>query len=387
MMRLEPPASRRRPLVAGDAKAPRTDRELLRRARRMYLRGGRWQRAGRYRDADAVYATSTGMLRQVLSPHSPELAEVMTAHAEAKHELGDTEGAMALARDAHAIVKGIRGDAARRARIRILGTLGNIHRARGDYRLAAPVLRRALAVARESGRNTWHAATAMNNLGILYKYTGDFARAEALYREALQITLRECGANHPDVAGLYHNLGGLAYTRGRYRAAERWGRAALELRTRLSGAYSVLTAADAAALAASLDGLGRHAEAQRLYGKVLAIFRRRYGERHYEIAVNLNNLGASLYAEGKFAEAAEHYRKALEIKKAVLGDSHIDVALTVNNLGILYMKQNRHRLALRYVEQAKDLLVRKLGARHPKSRTVLVNWRTLLATMQDRRSR
>lgn len=352
---------------------------LLRRARQLTLRAGRWSRTGDYRRAEAAYAASATLLRRLRGADRVELADVLTAHAEAKHQLDAYQDALDLAGQAYSLVRCVRGDRARTSRSKILGTLGNLHRALGDYRRAGPLLRRALVVARELGPRTRHAAIAMNNLGMLYKYTGRFARAEAHYRRALRITLREHGAEHPAVASLYHNIGGLAYTRERYAAAERWGRAAMELRTRLFGAHSVHTAADAAALAASLDGLGRHAEAQQLYGRVLAIFRRRYGACHYELAVNLNNLGASLYAEGKLAAASEKYREALHIKQRVLGSAHIDVALTANNLGILYLKQDRPEQAIRYVDQARTILLDQLGPRHPKARAVVANWKAVLA--------
>ena len=350
--------------------------ELLPQARRLYERASQDHRAGRHRDAEAAYTAGASLLRRAVGARHPELADLLAAHAELKTELGDYHGGLALARAAYAVVEGLRGDAARRVRARSLGATGNIHRALGDYPRAGACLRRALAVARRGGE-THETAIALNNLGILYKYTCEFDRAALHYRRALRITRRICGAEHPDVAGLYHNLGGLAFTQGRYRSAERWGRAALELRTRLSGTGGIAVAADAAALAASLDGLGRHAEAQQLYHRVLVFFRTHYGARHYEIAVNLNNIGASLYAEGKLAEAAGRYRAALQMKQRLLGDRHIDVALTANNLGVLYLKQHRYRLAARHIDQARAIFARRLGADHPKTAAATANQRAL----------
>lgn len=350
---------------------------LLRRARQRHARAVQTFCAGDYRAADADHARATALLRRLPGVDRAELADALIAHAETRHALGDPRGALRAAHEARSLVARRRGDANCSARSRALGTLGNVHRALGDYRAAAPLLRSALATARAVGRDSRLAAAAMNNLGILYKYTGDFARADGLYRRALRITLRDCGANHPDVASLYHNLGGLAYSRARYAAAERWGRAALALRRRRLGPTSVRVAADAAALAASLDGLGRHAEAQRLHREALRVFRARLGASHYELAVSLNNLGASLHAEGKLVAAAEQYRRALVIKRRLLGTMHVDVALTANNLGLLYLKQRRDRLAVHYVAQARAILLYRLGPGHPRTRAVLANWRKL----------
>src|SRR3954471_3079541 len=179
----------------------------LRRARRLYLQGRRSHRAGHYHQADADYAASARLFRRLQGESRVELADVLTAQAEARFQLCAYQDALALAGEACSIVHRVRGDPARAVRSKALGMLGNLHRALGDYRRAAPLLRRALALARELGPRTRHAAIAMNNLGILYKYTGRFARAEAHYRRALRIAVRECGPEHTEVASLYHNIG------------------------------------------------------------------------------------------------------------------------------------------------------------------------------------
>jgi tetratricopeptide (TPR) repeat protein len=94
----------------------------------------------------------------------------------------------------------------------------------------------------------------LNNLGVLYKYTGQFAEARRLYRRALEIMETVLGPDDSAVATLYHNLGGLEHACGRHAEGEPLARRSVEIRQKALGPDSVEVAADLAALAALLDG-------------------------------------------------------------------------------------------------------------------------------------
>ena len=58
-------------------------------------------------------------------------------------------------------------------------------------------------------------ATTLNNLALLYKTQGDYAKAEPLYKRALSIWEKALGSDHPNVATSLNNLAEL------YRATNR----------------------------------------------------------------------------------------------------------------------------------------------------------------------
>ena len=62
-------------------------------------------------------------------------------------------------------------------------------------------------------------ARCLNNLALLYKYIGEYAKAEPLYQEALRIRQKVLGKEHPDTAGCFNNLALLEFDLGRIEEA------------------------------------------------------------------------------------------------------------------------------------------------------------------------
>lgn len=67
-----------------------------------------------------------------------------------------------------------------------LHDLGEIARDQGEYARAAALYQEALAIARDVGAPSWP-ASMLNRLGEVAQTQGDYARAGALHRESLQI--------------------------------------------------------------------------------------------------------------------------------------------------------------------------------------------------------
>jgi tetratricopeptide (TPR) repeat protein len=240
-------------------------------------------------------------------------------------------------------------------RVEAAGNAGTALRSQGLYSEAEPWLRLAIEHAEESGLN---ATSQLNDLAVLYKYTGRFDEAERLYWKALADTSGEDAA----AATIYHNLGGLNHSRGEFAAAEPFARRACEIRERLSGPDHPDTLADACALAGVLDGLGRYVESEPIYRHALTMF----GEMHPEVAVNLNNLAALRWAQGDAVEAESLYLRSLRIKRELLGDSHPDSALTLFNYASMLYDLDRQAEAHPMALRALRLFEAALEPSHPR---------------------
>jgi len=248
---------------------------------------------------------------------------------------------------------------------------------RGNYSGAETYLLAALRSARLRAPDR---LSLWNDLGMVYKYLGKFAKARELYRHAL------CGApNHLNgaerdffLADLYHNLGGLEHARRHFRRGERFARKGLQLRRRVASSRSLPVAVDMAALAALLDGQKRFDESERLYRQALRIYRRVYGPSHGETAILLSNLAALCQATGRSKTSMEYYRRALKMKLQKFGSSHPSVALTLNNLGMLYRTLGKTRQAKQCLAAALRIL-HYFGPRHFQYKAIKRNYQIVSA--------
>jgi tetratricopeptide (TPR) repeat protein len=240
---------------------------------------------------------------------------------------------------------------------------------RGQFPQAEASLLRALAMlGAHRGHPSAEHLAVWNELGIVYKYLGQFQKARKLYRSALfycDSTLNG-NARWELLANLYHNLGGLEHSQRRFRRAEAFTRKSIRYRLRVRPKNAASLAADRIALAAILDGQGKFEESKRLYRDSLRASK-------WEIALVLNNLGAVYQKTGRIRRAEKAYRASLGMKIMTLGREHPDVAVTLNNLGMLLAVEGRNGEADGHLNRAWRLLSKRLGPNHPNTLAVRKN--------------
>ncbi len=259
-------------------------------------------------------------------------------------------------------------------RVEAHASLGHTRILQGRYGAAEASFQRALRGARrdpELRRTTeW---SVLNGLGMVCKYTAQFARGMRFYRRALALATERFGEDHTSVASIHHNLGGLEHARGRHAKGEPYARRSVELRERALGPEHPDVAEDVAALAALVEGCGRLDEAEALYRRALAIFRRAYGARSYDVAVNYHNLGGLAWKRGDLASAKKLLGRSLVLKEERLGADHVEVAYTLNNLGVVYASAGEDAEARRAYRRALAIYGRALAHSHPQARACREN--------------
>jgi tetratricopeptide (TPR) repeat protein len=221
-----------------------------------------------------------------MTAHSIQRALDLQEQADERESRGDLTGAEECCRQAITIFLELEGPEGKLILMPSLALLGTALRQQAQYDQAEPPLRRALVIAEEAG-DVEEIVNALNSLGVLFKFSGNFDEAANLYQRALDLALQTFEAAHRTVATLYHNIGGLDHARGRFAAAEAPARRAWELNAKLLGPDHPQTAADAVAYGAVLVDLGRAGEAVELYRHALAIFERVFGREHFEVASTL----------------------------------------------------------------------------------------------------
>jgi len=217
---------------------------------------------------------------------------------------------------------------------------------------------------------------ALNGLGVIYKFQGRYADAEAVYRRALRIV--ESGEGAPDsLATLMHNLGGLAHARGDFAAGEPLARRAVELREAAHGRNHPAVAADIEAWGALLEGLDQLPHAERAYAEALATFESTLGPDSLEAASSAAALASLHQSLGRRDEALAGYERARAIREAKLGPTHFDLGITLNNLGMLLQEVGRPADARAALARALAIFEASLGPEHPHTRAAAANLATL----------
>jgi len=129
--------------------------------------------------------------------------------------------------------------------------------------------------------------------------------AEAAAEAALQFARANRLPSHPTVPNLLHQLAWINIRKGDYASAERLARESVELHQRVHGPAHLETAFGWNYHGAALHRQHKYAEAEASYEKSLAIFRRSLPDDHPYVQPMLKDLSWALVAQGKSAELIE----------------------------------------------------------------------------------
>jgi tetratricopeptide (TPR) repeat protein len=208
-------------------------------------------------------------------------------------------------------------------------------------------------------------ATALDNLATLYRLVGDYAAAQPLYRQALQIRARTIGEEHPDFAASLSNLGLLCRLMGNYTEAEAFLRQALKVRREALGEEHPDLAASLNNLALLSESMGNYAAAEPLLLRARDILQSSLGPDHPTFASSLNNVAHFYESVGNYAAAEPLYHQALEIRRRALGEEHPDFAASLRCLARLHDATGNYLAAVDLYRRAGDILGSALGEEHP----------------------
>ena len=160
----------------------------------------------------------------------------------------------------------------------------------------------------------------------LYK-AGQYAEAEHLFRQAIEIDKTTLGEEHPSYARHLSNLA-LVLRQQASTTKPSDSTAKPSTSTKLPSVKGIQDyAISLNNLALVLRATGKYDEAERLYRQAIDIDKMTLGEGHPNYAIRLNNLAGVLRATGKYDEAERLYRQAIDIDKMTLGEGHPSYAI------------------------------------------------------------
>jgi len=254
----------------------------------------------------------------------------------------------------------------------------------GEYAKAEPLYLQTLDIVKKAlGEEHPNYASTLNNLAGLYKATGEYAKAEPLYLHARDIRRKALGEKHPDYAINLSDLAELYGLMGEYTKAEKLLLQARDIRKNALGEQHQEYADTLYCLADVYGSMGEYARAERLYIQVRDIRKKVLGERHPDYAATLNNLAAIYHSMKEYGRAEQLYLQAHDIKKKMLGEHHPDYAISAHNLAALYHSMGEYGKAKLLYLQAHEIWKQSLGAQHPTYATSLDGLASLYHSMGD----
>lgn len=229
---------------------------------------------------------------------------------------------------------GLRGDDRTRAAMeaamgKVYGNLGEFERAEALQRSALETRRRLF----DSGHPDVLQSQA--DLALLFARQSRYTEAERLLDGALDEAERALPPAHPATGALRHAIGVNLTQQGRFAEAEPHLLRALRIRNRTLGDTAAAVAHSTAALGGLYRRQGRLDEAEALYRTAADRYRDLFGADNPRLGSALNEIGVIRKNGGDYRGAEPFYRQALAIFEAAYGERHPEYALALSNLGLL----------------------------------------------------
>lgn len=220
------------------------------------------------------------------------------------------------------------------ATVEALFRQGGLHWGRGDFAAAEASYRQAHELQTAGfGPGSIQATRGLKAIASARYRQGDLETAEALFRQAIERQEAILDPGHPQIAETRVRLGALLYDRQSFDAAvDELRRARIDQETAFGPSHPAL-ANTLNNLALALAETGRFDDAEAAFADALAINRAVHGEQHSKTAGNLANLGWMKMEQDRAAEALPLLRQALAVQESVFDSDHPQLAYTLHHLG------------------------------------------------------
>jgi CHAT domain-containing protein/tetratricopeptide (TPR) repeat protein len=236
----------------------------------------------------------------------------------------------------------------------------------GQYAEAEKLYRQVLDMREQKlGDESFPVVQVLNRLGYSLVELGRFAEGEQLFRRALATAEQISGGEQPSVALSLNNLGYALRRQGRSTEAEAVIRRSLAMREKLLGPDHPDVANSLYSLAQAIGVIVRPAEAEPLLRRALAIREAAYGRDHPLVARTHNAIADVLRVQGKGEEAEALMRQALAVQEAKLGPEHPRIALALNALGMAQLSLKRYAQAEASFRRSVAIREAAFGVNHP----------------------
>lgn len=194
----------------------------------------------------------------------------------------------------------------------------------------------------------------MDSLASVLDSAGEVERAEKLFLEVLATRRRTLGRRHLDCTFTLNNLANLYLLRGDYAKADPLLQEALDILDKSTeGPSQPIYAVCVYNTAAVHYRLGRYAEAEPIARRASELIKKSVGDKHLDYAMSLNARAEIHRAMGELRQSEALFRESLAIYQLTpQGEQHPNFLITLHNLSELYRLADDYESARRVSEQA-----------------------------------
>jgi serine/threonine protein kinase/Tfp pilus assembly protein PilF len=244
-------------------------------------------------------------------------------------------------------------------------TIGTTYLQLGQIEKAVAILEKGVALRRQLKSPPADLMPALSQLGGAYDAAGDFTKAGAVHREALDIARSLYGSEHATTAEMLRNVSSIELSRGNLKDAEAMDREILAIFRRVSTGPTSDLAQSLNNLGVVLGTQGRWSEAVPLQREAVDVITKLRGEKHPEVASALSSLASALDASGDRAEAARVFQRTIALRTEVLGPEHPGTAWTRYLYASMLLEEKKYDAAAAEAATVLALRGRVLPDAHP----------------------
>jgi tetratricopeptide (TPR) repeat protein len=244
--------------------------------------------------------------------------------------------------------------------------IANLTLDQGQYAEAEKILRNVIEV-RTHVLGSEHPDTlrSHNSLDYALWKGGKYTEAEADFRELIKWEEKVLGPEHPDTLLSRHGLAITLDLQAKYAEAEAQFRALIKTEERVLGAEQPSTLRSRMELAITLYEQGKYQEAEVQLRALSETEEKVLGAEHPETLRSRSNLAVALYEQGKYHEAEAEHRSLLKLREKVLGPEHPDTLLNRNNLALMLINQGKYPEAEAQFNALIKAEEKVMGVQHP----------------------
>jgi tetratricopeptide (TPR) repeat protein len=328
-LRAEYPAaeSAYRRAIALQNSLPPDQRDDAALASSLYGLGNEQEEAGQFADAERSLRDALALQQRLFKGPSADTARTLQVLAWAVRER-DLSEAIPLMQSAVAMQRTLWGAEAYPDYAYALNDLGLLLRFKGDYNGSEQLLRKAMAMYRRLyGDKHKEIAISLENLALVLQLKGDLEGANSTTRQALAMQRELLGNVHPDVAITLNNLAWVMYGQGDVRGAMGTERESLHIYRTLFPGDNPDVARTMTLLGYLLTDSGDYSSADTYLQEGLGMRRRLFGNSHPEIASSLLYVAILQAATHKYPDALVSARASVDMFTAGLSASNWKTAI------------------------------------------------------------